>query len=115
MIEDISSLKTTGDHSTRETITQTMQAYMQRHPENTTFCVLLPIAQDTGIVKQAVASASLATGKRIDLISLVEIHREEEPAGFQLVKEGNDDDDEKEAQRSCYSTSVHVDQRGGCR
>jgi hypothetical protein len=80
MIEGRSSLKTPEDQDTRETITQTLQAYIHRNPGTTTFCVLLPLVQDAGSVKQAVASASLATGKRIDLISLVEIRQEEEHA-----------------------------------
>jgi hypothetical protein len=68
------------EQRTRETITQTMQAYIHRHPATTVFCVLLPVTQEMSSMRQAVAHASLATGKRIDLISLIEVNGEEEHA-----------------------------------
>jgi hypothetical protein len=66
------------EQRTRETITQTLQAYIHDHPATTVLCMLLPVTQETSSIRHAVAHASLATGKRIDLISLVELNGEEE-------------------------------------
>jgi hypothetical protein len=78
MMKHLASPTERDEQRTRETITQTMQAYIHGHPGTTVFCVLLPITQETSSIRQAVAHASLATGKRIDLISLFERNGEED-------------------------------------
>ena len=58
-------------------IRQTIEEYIHGNPETPAFRFFLPSTQDLDEVKQAAATTSLSTGKRIDLIYPAGITREE--------------------------------------
>jgi hypothetical protein len=57
-------------------IRQTIEEYINGNPETSAFRFFLPSTQDLDEVKQAAATTSLSTGKRIDLIYPAGITRE---------------------------------------
>ncbi|MBA2391455.1 MAG: hypothetical protein H0V70_01765 [Ktedonobacteraceae bacterium] len=77
MKQEIAYLHDEADHQRKvNEIKQTIQAYVQGNPETPTFRFFLPSTQDIEAIKQAVARASLSTGKPIDLIYPTSITQE---------------------------------------
>jgi hypothetical protein len=81
MIPKVAYLQDEAEYQQKiEAMKQTLQEYIKCNPETGVFRFFLPSDQDVGTIKQAVAKASLETGKPIDLIYPVGIAREEEDA-----------------------------------